>query len=81
MFYPGQRIVASDGAIYTLTHYAEGTWWAQGISRLPRPVVVRYPAYGADDERVGADQATTTWRLPKSWKRGRGAVRPRGVRH
>ena len=81
-FFPGQRIVASDGAIYTLTHYAEGIWWAQRLgARLPTPCVPRYPAYGADDDRVGADQATTTCRLPRAWKRGRGAVRPRGVTH
>ena len=41
-FYPGQRIVASDGATYTLTHYAEGIWWAQrNGQRYAQPVVVR----------------------------------------
>ena len=28
-YYIGQRVVASDGAQYTLTHHAEGVWWAQ----------------------------------------------------
>ena len=57
-YYPGQQIVASDGARYTLTHFAELTWWGQRAgSSLPVSVVVRYPSWGGDDERVGADQA------------------------
>ena len=62
-YYPGQQIVASDGAHYTLTHWAEGVWWGQrssgdGASRLPQPVSVLYPAWGGDDDRAGADQAS-----------------------
>ena len=57
-FYPGQQIVASDGVNYTLTHYCEGTWWAaRSGAALPVPVSVRYPAWGGDDDRSGADQA------------------------
>ena len=57
-YYPGQQIIARDGARYTLTHFAELTWWGQRAgSSLPVPVVVRYPSWGGDDERVGADQA------------------------
>jgi len=58
-YYPGQRIIASDGATYTLTHFAEGLWWGErtGAARLPQPVTPRYPAWGGDDDRAGADQA------------------------
>ena len=58
-FYPGQQVIARDGARYTLTHWAEGVWWGVRASgaALPQPVVVRYPAWGGDDERSGADQA------------------------
>ena len=59
-YYPGQQIIARDGARYTLTHYAELTWWAIRAgsgAALPQPVAVLYPAWGGDDERSGADQA------------------------
>jgi len=59
-YYPGQQIVARDGARYVLTHYAELTWWGvrgSGASGLPVPVSVLYPAWGGDDERAGADLA------------------------
>ena len=70
-YYPGQQIVASDGARYTLTHWAELTWWgvrsSGRASGLSMPVMPRYPAWGGDDDRAGADQA----RKPRSWRRGR----------
>ena len=59
-YYPGQQVIASDGARYTLTHFAELTWWAIRTgsgAALPQPVVVRYPCWGGDDDRAGADQA------------------------
>jgi hypothetical protein len=59
-YYPGQQIIASDGARYTLTHWAELTWWGQrsdGACALPVPCVPRYPAWGGDDDRAGADLA------------------------
>jgi len=58
-FYPGQQVIASDGARYTLTHWAELTWWGvrAGGAALPRPVNVRYPCWGGDDDRAGADCA------------------------
>ena len=74
-YYPGQSVIASDGARYTLTHWAEGVWWGQrsdGASRLPQPVLPRYPAWGGDDDRAGADQASRR----RSY---RGVARPRGA--
>ena len=59
-YYPGQQVIASDGARYTLTHWAELTWWGQrsdGACALPQPVLPRYPAWGGDDDRAGADCA------------------------
>ena len=57
-YYPGQQIIASDGARYTLTHWAEGVWWGQRSgAALPIPVEVRYPCWGGDDDRAGADLA------------------------
>ncbi len=61
-YYPGQQIIASDGARYTLTYWAEGVWWAIRTgsgAALPQPVVVRYPAWGGDDDRAGVDQAAS----------------------
>ena len=66
-YYPGQSVIASDGARYTLTHWAELTWWAIRTgsgAALPQPVSVLYPCWGGDDDRAGADQA----RQPKSWR-------------
>jgi len=60
-YYPGQHIVASDGTQYVLTHYAESCWWgirAGSGAGLPIPVLVRYPAWGGDDERAGADRVS-----------------------
>ena len=71
-YYPGQQIIASDGARYTLTHWAELTWWAIRTgsgAALPQPVSVLYPAWGGDDDRAGVDCA-----------RRSGAVRRRRVR-
>jgi len=69
-YYIGQRVVASDGAQYTLTHHAEGVWWAQrvGANAIPQPIVPRYPAWGGDDDRAGADQAGA---LPRARARSR----------
>ena len=64
-YYPGQQIVASDGARYTLTHWAELTWWAVrtgSACALPLPVRVLYPAWGGDDDRAGADCAARAQR-------------------
>src|ERR1700694_3621418 len=52
-FYPGQQVIASDGARYTLTHWGVRA----GGAALPRPVNVRYPCWGGDDDRAGADCA------------------------
>jgi hypothetical protein len=64
-YYPGQQIVASDGARYTLTHFAELTWWAiragSGVA-LPQPVSVLYPSWGGDDDRSGTD-LVPSWRV------------------
>jgi hypothetical protein len=76
-YYPGQQVIARDGARYTLTHYAELTWWGvrgSGAVGLPQPVVVRYPSWGGDDDRAGADLAR------RSVVRGQGAVRGHGAR-
>lgn len=78
-YYPGQQVIASDGARYTLTHWAELTWWGQrsdGACALPVPVQVRYPAWGGDDDRAGADCASR----PRSWKRERGVRSGHGQR-
>ena len=59
-FYPGQSVIAADGARYTLTHWCEGVWWGQrsdGACALPQPISVLYPSWGGDDERAGADMA------------------------
>ncbi len=59
-YYPGQQVIAADGARYTLTHFAELTWWGVRTSSgaaLPQPVMPRYPAWGGDDDRAGADCA------------------------
>jgi hypothetical protein len=72
-FYPGQQVIARDGARYTLTHYCEGTWWGQrsdGACALPQPVVVLYPAWGGDDERAGADCAPQRVRRTRRSRRG-----------
>ncbi len=76
-YYPGQQIVASDGARYTLTHWAELTWWGQrsdGASRLPVPLVVRYPAWGGDDERAGADCARRSGAVRRGRRRPTASV-------
>jgi hypothetical protein len=73
-YYPGQQIIARDGARYTLTHWAELTWWAIRTGSgacLPQPVEPRYPSWGGDDDRSGADQASRT---------GRGRRRVRAMR-
>ena len=60
-YYPGQQVIAADGARYTLTHWAEGVWWGQrsdGACALPQPVRPLYPAWGGDDDRAGADLAS-----------------------
>ena len=65
-YYPGQRVVAADGAQYVLTHWAELTWWGVrlgGACALPQPLVVRYPCWGGDDERAGADLVARRRRL------------------
>ncbi len=58
-FHEGQRVIARDGAQYVLIGAFEGVWWGVRIggASLPVPVAPRYPAYGLDDERVGADRA------------------------
>ncbi len=58
-FYPGQHIVARDGALYVLVAFTEGVWWAQPLAGAtwPRPVDPLYPCWGDDDERGGADLA------------------------
>ena len=59
-YYPGQSVIASDGARYTLTHWAELTWWAIRTgsgAALPLPVTPLYPCWDGDDDRAGADQA------------------------
>lgn len=59
-YYPGQRVIATDGAQYVLAFQMEGVWLGvpAGAGRsLPRPVEPRYPAWGGDDDRAGADQA------------------------
>lgn len=64
MFYPGQRVMARDGALYVLAFQMEGVWLGFPVgAELPAlPVVVepRYPAWGGDDERSGADMAGAT---------------------
>jgi hypothetical protein len=71
-FFPGQHIVARDGATYVLLCWSEGLWWAQRAGAgLPRPVEPMYPCWGGDDSRAGADCAASPRRLP------RGARRPR----
>jgi hypothetical protein len=72
-FYPGQQVIARDGARYTLTHYCEGTWWGQrsdGASRFAEPVAVLYPAWGGDDERSGADCAVRARKRQRSHRGG-----------
>ncbi len=58
-FFPGQHIVARDGALYVLVAQAEGVWWAQPLAGAtwPVPVDPLYPCWGDDDERGGADLA------------------------
>jgi len=77
MFYPGQFILATDGARYVLTHqHATGAWWGVRAGQcLPCPVVPRYPCWGGDDERVGADQAGHLPRVPQA-RRGRRVAMP-----
>lgn len=66
MYYPGQRVIARDGAHYVLAFLMEGVWFAVPAGgaatttpgrSLPRPIEPRYPCWGDDDERGGADLA------------------------
>ena len=59
MFYPGQRVIARDGAQYVLAFERRGQWFGQRAgSPVPWPVTPRYPAWGGDDERAEADYAS-----------------------
>lgn len=75
-YYPGQQVIAADGARYMLTHFAELTWWGVRTgsgAALPVPVEVRYPCWGGDDDRAGADQAASR---RGSYRRGGRRRRP-----
>ncbi len=68
MYYPGQHVIARDGRAYVLVFFMEGVWFGVPLGgasaertasrgSLPQPLEPRYPCWGGDDERVGADQA------------------------
>lgn len=85
MFYPGQRVIASDGAQYVLVGHFEGSWWGCAHSAprtpggaMPRPISPLYPAWGGDDERAGADQAGAI-RPRERGATQRGAMKARGA--